>query len=76
MKKYKKLTYLFGALAIVLSNIMCAVTSYNYCKLTIGAQYAAYSAPPWVAFLLCIPYIIGMIICVIAALSFHKKSLN
>lgn len=76
MTKYKKLAYFFGALAVVLSNVMCAVTAYNYCELTIGAQYAAYSAPPWVAFLLCIPYIIGMIICVIAALSFHKKSLN
>ncbi len=73
MKKYKRLAYLFGALAILLSNIMCAAVAYNYCAMQWGGWYKAWSAPANVAFLLCIPYGIGMIICVVLACFFNKK---
>ena len=33
MKKYKRLAWLFAALAIVLSHVMCAAVAYNYCTL-------------------------------------------
>ena len=65
MKKYKYLSYLFEALAIVLSNVMCAVVAYNYCKMQWGIRYEAYSTPASVAFLLVIPYAVGIVICVI-----------
>ncbi len=73
MKKYKHLVYLFAVLAILLSNIMCATVAYHYCALELGGQYAGYSAPANIAFLLCIPYGIGIIICVILACFFNKK---
>lgn len=73
MKKYKHLVYLFDVLAILLSNIMCATVAYHYCALELGGQYAGYSAPANIAFLLCIPYEIGIIICVILACFFNKK---
>ena len=41
----KKLSYLFGALAVLLSQVMCAVVAYGYCDMLWGIQYACYSAP-------------------------------
>ena len=41
----KKMGRLFIVLAILLSDIMCAVVAYNYCALQWGGRYAAYSAP-------------------------------
>ena len=45
MKKYKYLAALYAALAVLLSNAMCAAVAYNYCALQLGGQYAGYSAP-------------------------------
>ena len=73
MKNCKHLSYLFAALAILLSNVMCAVVAYSYCGLQWGGRYAGYSAPPSTAFLLCVPYGIGIVICAALAWAFHKK---
>lgn len=73
MKKYKYLSYIFMALAILLSNVMCAVVAYNYCNMLWGIRYEGYSAPANVAFLLVIPYAVGIAICVILAYYFRKK---
>ncbi len=73
MRKYKYLSCLFAAFAILLSNIMCAAVAYNYCTLQWGGQYAGYSAPADTAFLLCIPYGMGIIICMILVWVFIKK---
>ena len=70
----KILSNLFGLLAILLSNIMCAVVTYNYCDILWGTKYAGYSAPARTAFVLAVPYIIGIIVCVILAVVFHKKA--
>lgn len=69
----KILSAAFGALAILLSNIMCAVVAYNYCDLLWGGQ-AGYGAPASTAFVLTIPYVIGIAACVILAVVFHKKA--
>lgn len=69
----KKLFVIFGLLAVLLSDVMCAVVAYNYCNLTLGVQYAGYSAPASTAFLLAIPYLVGIIICIILALVFRKR---
>ena len=70
----KKLSVIFGLLAVLLSDVMCAVVAYNYCNLTLGAKYAGFSAPASAAFLLAIPYLAGIIICIILALVFRKKA--
>ncbi len=70
----KKLSFVFGALAVILSDIMCAVVAYTYCDMIWGIKYAAYSAPESVAFLLAIPYAIGIIICAVLSVVFYKKS--
>lgn len=73
MKKYKYLIALFAVLAILLSNVMCAAVAYNYCTLQWCGQYGGCSAPASTAFLLCIPYGVGVIICVILVWIFYKK---
>ncbi len=70
----KKLSIIFGILAILLSNIMCAVVAYMYCDLLWGAKYAGYSAPASTAFVYAIPYAIGIIICTALAIIFKKKA--
>lgn len=71
MKKH--LTYLFAALAVLLSNVMCAVVAYNYATLWWCGQYAGCSAPADTAFLLCIPYGVGIAVCVALAWFFGRR---
>ena len=69
----KKLTYLFTALAILLSDSMCFVVAYNYRSMLCGIEHAGFSAPASIAFFYAIPFIIGIIACVILAIKFNKK---
>lgn len=72
----KKLSIIFSVLAILLSDIMCAVVAYNYCALEWGGKYEGCSAPASTALFLAIPYIIGIIICIVLAVIFKRKSLS
>lgn len=69
----KKLSFVFAALAFVLSNAMCATVAYNYAIFYWGGQNAAYGAPAWIAFLFIIPYAIGIAICVVLSFYFNKR---
>ena len=69
----KKLSYLFTALAIVLSDIMCFVVAYTYRDMICGIEHAGYSAPASTAFLYAIPYVVGIIVCAVLAIRFLKK---
>ena len=55
----KKLSTIFAALAILLTNIMCVVVTYNCTVL----RYAPGNSAPWdVGLLFAIPFIIGIIV--------------
>lgn len=69
----KKISNIFIALAIILSNVMCAVVAYAYCEMQWGIKYAGYSAPTWVAFLYVIPYGIGIAVCILIAMILRHK---
>lgn len=69
----KTLSAVFFILAVVLSDIMCAVVAYNYCNLTWGIKYAGYSAPAETAFLTAVPFASGIAVCVILALYFKSR---
>lgn len=69
----KNLSSLFGILAILLTNVMCGVVGFNYGKMAWGVENAGYSAPTSTALLLSIPYLIGIVVCVVLALVFRKK---
>lgn len=73
MKKYKHLACLFSVLALLLSNVMCAAVAYNYCSLLWCGRYGGCSAPANTAFLLCIPYGAGILICTASARFFNQK---
>ena len=70
----KKLSYLFIAIAILLSNIMCSVVAFNYRDMLCGIEHLGYSAPASVAFLSAIPFGIGIIICAVVAYTIYKMS--
>ena len=70
----KKLSRLFAIIAIVLSNIMCAVVAYNYRGMVCGIEHLGYSAPASIVFLYAIPFVILIVACVILSIVFNKKS--
>ncbi len=70
----KTLSTVFWILAVLLSDVMCAVVSYNYCDMVWGIKYAGYSAPASVAFLTAIPFVIAIVVCIVLALFFKKKA--
>ena len=72
----KKLSIIFGVLAVLLSDIMCTVVAYRYCYLLWGGQYAGYSAPPSTAFVYAIPFAIGIGLSALLAFTFRKKAAN
>lgn len=69
----KILTKVFSVLAILLSDVMCAVVAYNYCDMLWGIKYAGYSAPAGTAFLSAIPFAIAIVVCVFVSLFLKKK---
>jgi len=73
MNKFKVVSLALIAIAIVLSDIMCANVAFEYSSMLWGIKYAGYSAPANVAFLLAIPYIIGILVCIVLSVLFWKK---
>lgn len=73
MKKYRSLYYGFAALAVLLSDAMCAAVAYSYCQLEWCGRYAGCSAPASTAFLLAIPYTAGIAICAVLSMRFCRK---
>ena len=74
MNRFHVLQCLSLALAVIISNIMCASVAYNYCCLQWSAVYEGSSAPPSVAFLFALPFLAGIILCMLSAWFFLKKS--
>lgn len=69
----KKLSILFTILAVLLSDIMCSVVAYNYRDILCGAEHLGYSSPASTAFLLAIPFLVGIIVCTVCAIVFWRK---
>ena len=69
----KILSKVFGVLAILLSDVMCAVVAYTYCDMLWRIKYAGYSAPAGTAFISAIPFAIAIVVCVFVSLFLKKK---
>ncbi len=69
----KAMRNLFIALAIALSDVMCLVLAYNYRDMLCGIEHAGYSAPASIVFLYAIPFVLGIVACVLFAIKFNKK---
>ena len=70
----KALSTVFLVLAVLLSDVMCAVVAYNYCDMVWGIEYAGYSAPASTAFFLAIPFAVAIAVCIVVALLLRKKA--
>ena len=70
----KHLSHLFAALAVLLWGAMCAVVAWNYVDMLHGIEHHGFSAPASIAFLVAIPFALAIIVCVVLAIVFHKKS--
>lgn len=73
MKKRKTLSLLFSTLAILLSDVMCAVVAYDYCSLQ---HCLVCSAPASTAFVLVLPFGLGIAACALLAWFFHKEAIR
>lgn len=71
--RVKKLSYLFMALAVVLSDIMCFVVAYNYRGMLCGIEHEGFSAPAGIAFVCGIPFAVGIVVCAVVAYILYKK---
>ena len=70
----KKMSILFACLAILLSDIMCAVVSSSYTSMLWGIQYEGYSAPAETAFFYAIPFAAAIVLCVLLSVYFKKRA--
>lgn len=73
MKRYRWLSRFFVLLAVLLSDLMCAVVAYNYCNMLWRIETQGASAPASIAFLWVIPYAIGILLCLALAIKFNGK---
>lgn len=69
----KALSAAFWVLAVLLSDVMCAVVAYNYCDMLWGIKYAGYSAPASAAFFTAIPFAVAIAVCVLLAFYFKNR---
>lgn len=70
----KTISRLFLLIAVILSHIMCAVVAYNYCNMEWEIKVGGTSAPVEIVYLYAIPFLIGIVLCLIGAFYFKKKS--
>lgn len=70
----KNLSKLFTVLALLLSHVMCAVVAFHYSYLLHCGRHGGCSAPAYVAFFYAIPYVVGIVVCVVLAVVFRKKN--
>lgn len=69
----KKISNIFAALAILLTNIMCVVVT-NICTSGYHAEMHHLTSAPWeVGFLFIIPFAIGIIACSVVAVIAKKR---
>ena len=70
----KKAAIAFAVIAVLLSDIMCALVAFTFRDMLCGIEHLGYSAPASAAFLYAIPFMIGIGICAVLAVVFYRKS--
>ena len=70
----KKLSTVFGVLALVLSHLMCVNIAYDYRGMLCCIEHSLCSAPAYVVFYLLIPYGVGIAVCATISAVLYRKS--
>lgn len=71
--KFKALRNICITLTLLITHGTTAFVVYEYCYLTWGMKSAGYSAPPSVAIILGLPFLVLSILFLALAIGFHKK---
>ena len=72
-RRSRSWAWVFAALAVLLSDVMCAVVAFSYADMLWGIRYACYSAPASVAFLLASPFGAGILVCAALSIWFARR---
>lgn len=70
----KKASVACLVLAVLLSDVMCGVVGFAYRDMLCGIEHSLYSAPASVAFLYAIPFLVGILGCLLVAYILYRKS--
>ena len=70
----KKIAWVLFGTAVLLSDLMCAHVAYVYRDIVCGTEHLGYSAPPSIAFLYAIPYLVGIGVLVTVGVLILKKT--
>lgn len=70
----KKASVACLVLAVLLSDVMCCVVGFAYRDMLCGIEHSLYSAPASVAFLYAIPFLVGILGCLLVAYILYRKS--
>ena len=70
----KTISRLFLLIAVILSHIMYAVVAYSWGKMDWHIKVGGAGAPVERAYLHAIPFVIGIVLCLIGVFYFKKKS--
>lgn len=70
----KKASVACLVLAVLLSDVMCGVVGFAYRDMLCGIEHSLYSAPASAAFLYAIPFLVGILGCLLAAYILYRKS--
>ena len=73
MRKRKKLAIAFFVAVLIISHVMCVHVAFVYCDMLWGIEHAGYSAPAYTAFLLAIPYLIGIAVLSVSTIILWRK---
>ena len=74
MKRNQIFAFFFGLLTVLLLCAMCATVAFHYAQMICAMNHYGASAPPSIAFLLAIPYLIGILISTGLGIFFCRKS--
>lgn len=70
----KVLSFVCALLAVLLSDVMCVVVTYEYCIIYFGMKYEGYSASPEIVLVLLIPFLLCIAFLLVASISLRHKA--
>jgi uncharacterized BrkB/YihY/UPF0761 family membrane protein len=73
MKRNKILAVVFGVITVLLLCAMCATVAFSYAEMICAMNHCGASAPPEVAFIFAIPFLIGIVISAALCVLFYKR---
>ncbi|MBE6666247.1 MAG: hypothetical protein E7603_08540 [Ruminococcaceae bacterium] len=74
MKRNKLFAAVFGIVTVLLLCAMCAVVAFHYAAMLCAMNHCGASAPPEVAFIFAVPFLIGIVISTVLCIVFCKKA--